>query len=281
MYKKRENYKYEIIFNLRKYRKLSLAQLMENVLGHRDFSGDSTEGNFYKIILDFYKVKFLTIEIKEKNGENIMSKISQKYFKRDNGYAKLSDGYDFALRINPENVYLEITDYYFRMQEVIGFSISDQLSKRRGYGETIWGELNDKLKTQVFVIMPFNDKLNPVYYDHILNLCNKIGYECKRADDIFEASMIINDIYSMIHNSDVIICDCTGKNANVFYELGVAHAMGKNVICITQNEEDIPFDISQIRYIKYDYTPRGMKQFEESLEKFLAISMSDAIERLY
>lgn len=269
-----ESYKYAIIFNIRKHGTLSLAQLMEIVIGHREFYGNTDDGEFIQMILDLYRVKFLSIDISDKETK---SKIETTYFKTDNGYASLSDGYDFALRVDPEKVFLNITDYFFRMQEAIGFSVSDQLSKRVGWHETIWGGINEKLRTQVFVIMPFNDEISPVYFDHILNVCSKIGYECKRADDIFVSSNIVNDIFSMIHNSEVIICDCTGKNANVFYELGVAHAMGKNVICITQNEEDIPFDISQIRYIKYDYTPRGMKIFEDLLEKYIAISMSDAM----
>ena len=80
----------------------------------------------------------------------------------------------------------------------------------------------------------------------------------------------MNDIWSLINNADIIICDCTGKNPNVFYELGLAHAIGKNVICITQNTEDIPFDIKHIRYIKYEYNPRGMTKFEKTLGQYIA-----------
>jgi hypothetical protein len=49
--------------------------------------------------------------------------------------------------------------------------------------------------------------------------------------------------------------------------MGLAHAIGKTVIPITQNEEDIPFDIRQRRFIRYDYTPRGMSEFEEQLKR--------------
>lgn len=273
MYIDRDNMKYQIIFNIRKHGTISLAKLMDIVLGHSEFTGVTGDAEFNQIILNLYRVKFLSIDI----SEDVKSKIENTYFKTDDGYAGLSDGYDFALRTNPEKVFLKITDYFFRMQEAIGFSVSDQLRKKIRWDGTIWGEINEKLRTQVFVIMPFNKEIDPVYSDHILKVCKKIGYECKRADDIFVSSNIVNDIFSMIHNSDVIICDCTGKNANVFYELGVAHAMGKNVICTTQNAEDIPFDINQIRYIKYDYTPRGMKIFEDLLEKYIAISMSDTM----
>jgi len=62
-----------------------------------------------------------------------------------------------------------------------------------------------------------------------------------------------------------VIADCTGRNPNVFYEIGLAHASGKPVILITQNSDDVPFDIRHLRYIQYDYTPRGMRVFEKRL----------------
>jgi len=58
-------------------------------------------------------------------------------------------------------------------------------------------------------------------------------------------------------------------NSNVFYEIGIAHVFGKNVIIITSNEKDIPFDIHHIRHLLYQNTPRAMKQFEEDLRAFL------------
>lgn len=62
-----------------------------------------------------------------------------------------------------------------------------------------------------------------------------------------------------------MIADLTGKNANVFYEVGVAHALGKEVILITQTMEDVPFDLKALRCIVYSFTPRGMKEMENKL----------------
>lgn len=271
-----ESYKYQIIFNLRKHGELSISKLMEIILGGKGFSGCTAEGDFCRIILDMARIKFITISSSNNDLANI---VKDNY--EEEGYASLADGYNFALKINPEYTYIKLTDFYFRMQDAFGFSITDKLSKRRRYNESIFGVINKDLKTQVFVIMPFNNNMDPVYQDHILKVCNKIGYECKRADDIYAPNIIINDIYSMISNSDVIICDCTNKNANVFYELGIAHALGKGAICITQKDGDIPFDIKQLRYIKYEYTPRGMNDFEEKLEKYLALAMSDVLSDRY
>ena len=95
---------------------------------------------------------------------------------------------------------------------------------------------------------------------------------------ILNTKSIVNYIWSLIFSAQIVICDCTGKNPNVFYELGLAHSLGKKTICITQNSNDIPFDIKHLRYIKYEYTPRGMKKFEEKLEQYVAIASAENIQ---
>jgi len=279
MYVDRE-YQYAIISSLRKKGKMTIADLLKVVLKQREFSHTSADGHFSEIIIDLMNAKFIKVTFEESDiSKEQGEKILKRYFSKGGKRANLSDGYDFAMRINPDKTYVEITDYFYKVQEVIGFSVSDGLKvhSSRWEKKSIWGEINKKLKTQVFVIMPFSDELKPIYEDHILKVCKKIGYECKRADDIFMPNNIMNDIWSLIYNSDVIICDCTGRNPNVFYELGVAHTIGKNVICLTQDDKDMPFDINQIRYIQYDFTPRGMAKFEEKLEQYLAISMVESL----
>jgi hypothetical protein len=68
-------------------------------------------------------------------------------------------------------------------------------------------------------------------------------------------------------------CRLYRADPNVFYELGLAHAVGKPVILITQNTEDIPVDIRNIRYIQYVYTPKGMRDFEGVLSKTIETTM--------
>ena len=126
---------------------------------------------------------------------------------------------------------------------------------------------HSQFKCDIFMVMPFREHLNPVYQDHITKIASDLNLDIKRGDDPFSHHDIITEIWSLINNSQLVIADCTGKNPNVFYEMGLAHAIGKPVIPITQNEEDIPFDIRQRRYIKYEYTPRGMQEFEERLKR--------------
>lgn len=122
-----------------------------------------------------------------------------------------------------------------------------------------------KYAYDVFVLMPFAEELKPVYEDHIKDTIKKFNLSIARADDFFSHNAIMDEIWSAIYYSKVIIADCTGKNPNVFYEIGLAHAIGRPVILITQNPDDVPFDLRHIRYIYYNNTPRGMKKFEETL----------------
>jgi len=117
----------------------------------------------------------------------------------------------------------------------------------------------------VFVLMPFSHDLMPIYRDHISKVLDAMSLTYARADEFFSARGVVQDIWNGIYNSGIVIADCTSKNPNVFYELGLAHAIGKPVILITQNKRDIPFDIEHIRYIAYEYTPPGMSNFEKTL----------------
>ncbi|MDN4086012.1 hypothetical protein [Paenibacillus polymyxa] len=121
---------------------------------------------------------------------------------------------------------------------------------------------------KVSVLMPFNDKSNKLYEDFLTPFINDLGLEVRRGDDFFNSSAVIEDIWQMINESVLIIADLTGKNANVFYEVGIAHTLGKNVILITQNEEDIPFDLKHLRYFSYDPTSEvSMNKLKANLNK--------------
>jgi hypothetical protein len=96
-----------------------------------------------------------------------------------------------------------------------------------------------------------------------------IGLTVKRADDFFTAHSIMADVWNAICGSRAIIADCTGRNPNVFYEIGVAHTIGKPVILTTQSRDDVPFDLRHLRYIEYEYTPPGMRQYEAALTETL------------
>lgn len=115
------------------------------------------------------------------------------------------------------------------------------------------------------IMMPFDAKFDRVYKT-LSQTAEAAGLRCRRADDIWENPAIIQDVVSLIDRSRVVICDCTGRNANVFYEIGIAHTLGRDVILITQSESDIPFDLRHLRYLKYLDNGEGLSSLRSHLE---------------
>lgn len=127
----------------------------------------------------------------------------------------------------------------------------------------------------VFMIMPFAEKFQPVYENHIRPVVQGLGHTIRRGDDFFGKTSVMTDIWSAINNAKLVIAECTGRNPNVFYELGIAHSLDKAVIMLTQNIEDIPFDIRHLRVIEYKYTPPGMVKFKVALKTAISNLMEE------
>ena len=99
--------------------------------------------------------------------------------------------------------------------------------------------------------------------------------ECNRADNVWKNNAIIQDVVSLIDESRIVICDCTGKNPNVFYEMGIAHTLGREVIVITQNKDDVPFDIRHLRYIHYTTNSEGRSKLTQDLQNRIQTILSN------
>lgn len=117
----------------------------------------------------------------------------------------------------------------------------------------------------VSAMMPFSSNFNAVYAA-LKRTAESVGLRCRRADDIWENPAVIQDVVWLIDRSRVVICDCTGRNPNVFYEIGIAHTLGREVILITQVEADIPFDLRHLRYIPYLNNGEGLDKLSTSLK---------------
>lgn len=119
--------------------------------------------------------------------------------------------------------------------------------------------------TLASAMMPFDAGFNAIY-DSIRQAADNAGLRCRRADDIWEHAAIIQDVVSLIDRSRIVICDCTGRNPNVFYEAGIAHTLGRDVILITQSEHDIPFDLRHLRYVRYLNNAEGLAALTQALQ---------------
>jgi hypothetical protein len=101
-----------------------------------------------------------------------------------------------------------------------------------------------------FVIMPFVTSLAFVY-EAIREVVQNNELRCHRVDESAVAQPIIGEIREDIENADLIVADLTGRNANVYYEAGLAHALDKPLILLAQSREDLVFDLSHIRTVFY------------------------------
>lgn len=119
----------------------------------------------------------------------------------------------------------------------------------------------DKLSTGVsvksgdscFVMMPFSSPIGDYYSSIYKPAIEKAKLVPVRADnEIFGAGNIMDQVWSGINSAKVLVAELTTKNPNVFYELGIAHALQKPVVLVSSNEDDVPFDLKHIRVIYYD-----------------------------
>ena len=126
------------------------------------------------------------------------------------------------------------------------------------------------LNGRCFVIMPFANEFDEIY-EIIKEAVEaaEVGFICRRADEHLAGSPIMEDVLEGVGESEIIIADLTGRNPNVFYELGVAHMVkdADKVIMLTQDIESVPYDLRPYRTIEYKQTIEGAKKLKADLLK--------------
>lgn len=113
-------------------------------------------------------------------------------------------------------------------------------------------ERGGEKKDICFVIMPFGGWFDRYFNDVYSPAIKAAGLEDHRVDDLFRPSVIVSDIWDYTNKAKIILADLTGKNPNVFYELGLAHALGKPAVLIAESMDDVPFDLRNLRIIIYN-----------------------------
>lgn len=220
-----------------------------------DNSGDYEEA--FQLVLDnlwsqdkngFYNLMEITLKdfIRWDKGKTDLSKILQNLEQLDMPQPKLENlKISKRVKIQPERANTSDKQVEFKQTEV---------------------KLNEKL---CFIIMPFTDKLNPIYDSIIKPVIKDLKLESLRADEIFTSKPIIEDIWESIKKARFLIADLTDRNPNVFYELGLAHALNKDVILLTQDINDVPFDLRHFRIIVYQDSISGADKLKSTLKDFI------------
>src|SRR5262245_20229677 len=109
----------------------------------------------------------------------------------------------------------------------------------------------EELTNTCFVVMPF-DALFEVQYDRVIRpAIEQTGLKCVRGDEIYSHPSVIHDIWHSLRKARLVVAELSGRNPNVMYEVGLAHAIGKPVVLLTRNKNDVPFDVGALRYLYY------------------------------
>lgn len=106
---------------------------------------------------------------------------------------------------------------------------------------------------KVFFLSPFHEKFLRVFRK-VRTICKQQQLECIRGDEHFITSSILRYILTEMLSSSIVIANIDGRNPNVFYELGIAHATNKMVIIIAAIDKlgTLPFDIKSQRIVLWD-----------------------------
>jgi hypothetical protein len=133
-----------------------------------------------------------------------------------------------------------------------------------------------------FIIMPFSDMegyesghFSRVYEHLIRPACVTAGVEPVRGDEVKGTNYIAIDILQRILKSDIVICDLSGKNANVMYELGIRQAFDLPVVLLKDKKTERVFDIQGLRTLDYVESLRidSVEQDRESLAETISATL--------
>ena len=146
-----------------------------------------------------------------------------------------------------------------------------------------------------FVIMPYGiksdaegNKINlDIVYEFIIkkaieDMGGQDGFEikCVRCDKIEEAGSIHTEMFDQIARDDIAVVDITTLNPNVFYELGIRHALKRNVtVLMREQSAKVPFNIQGLRVIGYDFNDvDSYGEARTKIQNFIRNGLSKNIE---
>ena len=131
------------------------------------------------------------------------------------------------------------------------------------------------LRPRAFVAMEFTEPYDTFYREVIQQQAETAGFEVVRIDEKAGPGVIFQDIQREIEQAEIVIAEITPANANVFYELGYAHALGKPTILLARRGSELPFDIKSYRVVFCNDTIGGKPEVERSLQRHLQALASE------
>ncbi len=144
----------------------------------------------------------------------------------------------------------------------------------------IFGLPNETASTKcdIFMIMSFNQSYYHIWNQYIQPTLRSMDLDIKRGDDFMSRNDILHEIWSAIYTARFVIADLTNNNPNVFYELAIAHTLGKPAILLAQNGYEIPFDIKMRRVLYYEDSENGLLKLANDLHRSVHLLLREIHE---
>lgn len=174
---------------------------------------------------------------------------------------------------------------FIKSSALFTHSAKPSTNKNIEHNHSIFGEpsTDPQFQCDIFVIMPFHDDFRWLYENVIeqsIKNINASGQKLvvKRADNASKPSAeIMKKVWSMMNYCSLVIAICTPKdgdkdkfNPNVFYEVGIAHTIGKEVILVTDKSSELPFDIRHLEAVEYiDDKPANVDKLKRTLSEII------------
>lgn len=163
--------------------------------------------------------------------------------------------------------------WWSAVQQTLNISLSELSLRQTGRGlfvEPVFGlpARSRSKQATAFIVIPFAESMNRVH-DAIESAFLECDLKPVRGDELYsthpQQTKVIEQIWSAMYAADFVLADCTGRNANVMYELGMAHTLGKPVLLLSQSQDDIPFDIGYLRFVLY--SPDDLERLQLEIVK--------------
>jgi hypothetical protein len=130
-------------------------------------------------------------------------------------------------------------------------------------------------KPKAFVVMQFSTEYEDLYKHVVKEICKDYEVKVLRADEVSGPGLVIGDIVREISGSQLIIADITPVNANVYFEVGYAMALGKPTILLAKKDTKLPFDVAGFRVLFYEDTIGGKNRLEDGLRRHLTAILTE------
>jgi len=124
-------------------------------------------------------------------------------------------------------------------------------------------------RARVFCVMPFSEPWShAVWTAFIEPAITAAGLKARRGDTTLRTGKLIQNVWNEILESGCVIADLSAFNPNVYYELGMAHALGRDAYVLVQKGTNLPADLKGSHYLEYEPTdlPAAKRDLQDKLE---------------